>query len=113
MFKHNNSGPGFRGRGLPRFFWPATFLTVTALLLLMPSQSSSAHAVPISAAETTAKPTAVKEAAYQVPVTLYVMSQCPGESREVGRLVAAHWHWPVAVLLVSQAAASSLCHDPQ
>lgn len=78
MFKHNIPGPGVRGRGLPRLFWPAVLLLLVVLLML-PSRTQSSSASPISSsADASAAKTSAKAAAYQVPVTLYVMSQCPG-----------------------------------
>lgn len=56
---------------------------LTAFMLLVPTDYNTAHAVSISSpAQSTgkqAKASGSGAAAHQVPVTLYVMSQCPGE----------------------------------
>lgn len=69
---------------LPRFFLPAALLILTALLLLMPSDIHAAHHghqthTQAPTAAITDAETAATKAGSQVVVTLYVMSQCPGE----------------------------------
>jgi len=73
MFRH--SVPSHARKSWPKaLFLPAALLLMTALLLLMPSPSKQTLLLGPS------QPEAQTDTAYKVPVTLYVMSQCPGEN---------------------------------
>lgn len=107
MFSRTHFGPHSR-KGWPKIIWPAALLMLTALLLLMPTEFNRAHAVAISSAETPSQ-AAIKpsKSQLQIPVTLYVMSQCPGEK---GGWTPSHCgrkcHWPAAVHTTSRTSAA-------
>lgn len=75
---------------------------LTALLLLIGQQNS--HAVAISSAQTPAQAAVMpSKGQVQIPVTLYVMSQCPGE--QAG---SSPPHAAASAGLVS----GQICHSP-
>ncbi len=83
---HRLTGPHGR-KGFPKVFWGVGLLICVCFFVLLPTDSNTVHAVAISGAgQASVKEVAPAAGSKQgsVQLTLYVMSQCPGEAAVAG-----------------------------
>lgn len=92
MFRHSLSPVHGRNR-VPKVFWGVGLMMCACFFVLMPTSSTTVHAVSINnAAPAAAASKATAASSNQVQVTLYVMSQCPGEEEGWTQLGAGSCH---------------------
>lgn len=89
MFRHSLSPVHGRNR-VPKVIWGVGLVMCACFFVLMPTSSTTVHAVSINSAAPApaTKASAASSHPGSVQVTLYVMSQCPGEEQGWGQLGA-------------------------